>query len=143
MRTKNKLFVCLVSCSEDEPTPEVVENPLDADVVVSGEANSATSLNIAGGAVTKATDITVTEYRKGAKKGDVHASLSTINCQPDGLIFEKPVNIVKSTTGTFNLIYQGKPATISVPVKTYNGISTKISYQYGSSHTDHSGGVIK
>lgn len=410
MKTKSKLFVCLVmcvavmlgvglvSCSEDEPTPEVIENPLDAEAyyitgkvsqastplegvtvstsgsetkseadgtfqlevakkgdytvsfvkegfitvsvdteiesdaskrssvsiaqeltkastpvtikpdteaVVSGGANSAASLSIPVGAVTEATDITVTEYMKGAKKGDVHASLSTINCQPDGLIFEKSVNIaiknkmssaicfsnvvhyvekdgvwmkesdvsydpgknvyateltgfsnhsfgptyvvavkgstnenldevsidnlgkmtaiegtvtgkqkfgweidgnlsdllkaqfpslsstdiegladavsgaissskgvpagvsestlslgtakvsgdakmtvsfaavIKSTTGTFNLIYQGKPATISVPVKTYNGISTKISYQYGSSHTDHSGGGIK
>lgn len=407
MRTKSKLFVCLVmcvavmlgvgfvACSKDEPTPEVIENPLDAEVyyitgkvsqastplegvtvstsgaeskseadgtfqlevakkgdytvslakegfitvsvdaeiepdaskrssvsiaqeltkanapvtikpdaeaVVSGGANSAASLNIPVGAVTKATDITVTEYRKGAKKGDVHASLSTINCQPDGLKFEKSVNIaiknnmssaiyladvahyvekngvwtkasnasydtkknmyeteltgfsnhsfgpncvvavkgstneslgevsidnlgkmtakegavtgkqkfgweidgnlsdllkaqfpslnstdieglvatlsgaissskgvpagvsestlslgtakvsgdtkmtvsfaavIKSTTGTFNLVYQGKPATISIPIKTYNGISTKISYQYGSSHTDHSGG---
>lgn len=198
MKTKSKLFVCLVmcvavmlgvglvSCSEDEPTPEVIENPLDAEAyyitgkvsqastplegvtvstsgsetkseadgtfqlevakkgdytvsfvkegfitvsvdteiesdaskrssvsiaqeltkastpvtikpdteaVVSGGANSAASLSIPVGAVTEATDITVTEYMKGAKKGDVHASLSTINCQPDGLIFEKSVNI--------------------------------------------------
>ena len=47
------------------------------------------------------------------------------------------------TTGTFNFLYQDKPASISVPVKTYNGVATQITYQYGASHTDHSGGLGK
>lgn len=70
-------------------------------------------------------------------------SLGTAKVSGDAKMTVSFAAVIKSTTGTFNLIYQGKPATISVPVKTYNGISTKISYQYGSSHTDHSGGGIK
>lgn len=48
--------------------------------------------------------------------------------------------VVKSTTSTFNFVYQGKPSAITIPVTTYSGVSTKITYQYGASHTDHSGG---
>lgn len=277
----------------------------DKEATVSGGEKSAASLDIPAGAVKTATDITVTEYMAGAKKEESHASLSTINCQPDGLTFEKPVKVsvknqtsnmicfadvihyvekngawVKSsdasydkaanayvteltgfsnhsfgpsyavasrgsssedlgevvidnlgnmsakdgditakqkmgwtidgdlnallkaqfpalsaadieslaasvssaiastkgstsgvsesaismgsakvsgdtkmvmklsasvvlTTGTFNFLYQDKPASISVPVKTYNGVATQITYQYGASHTDHSGGLGK
>lgn len=277
----------------------------DKEATVSGGDKSAASLDIPAGAVKTATDITVTEYIAGAKKEDSHASLSTINCQPDGLVFEKPVKVsvknqtsstihfanvihyvekngawVKSndasydkaanayvteltgfsnhsfgpsytavsrgsssedlgevvidnlgnmdakkgeitakqkmgwtvdgdlnallktqfpalsaadieslaasinsaiastkgtpsgvsestismgtaevsgdmkmtvklsasivlTAGTFNFQYQGQPASISVPVKTYNGVATQITYQYGASHTDHSGGAGK
>lgn len=276
----------------------------DAAASVSGGAKSAASLEIPAGAVTKATDITVTEYQAGVKKSDARASSSTINCQPDGLKFEKPVKVavknkmssviyfasvahfiekggawvkeenvsfdsnanvyateltgfsnhsfgpaytasskgsssedlgevsidnlgnmatkegevvgkqkfgwtidgdlsallkaqfpalsatdieglaaaingaiastkgspagvtesalsmgtakvsgdtkmtvkfsavVKATAGTFNFVYQGKATSISIPVKTYSGVSTTITYQYGASHTDHSGGQV-
>ena len=51
-------------------------------------------LELPAGAVKLPTDITVTAYREGAKKirtGKMRASLSTINCEPDGLSFEKQV----------------------------------------------------
>lgn len=45
------------------------------------------------------TDITMTEYVKGVKVEGDHASLSTINCTPDGLEFGKDVEVViKNTT---------------------------------------------
>lgn len=277
----------------------------DKEATVSGGEESAASLDIPAGAVKTATDITVTEYVAGAQKEATHASLSTINCQPDGLTFEKPVKVsvknqtsstiyfadvvhyvekngswtksgdaaydasanayvteltsfsnhsfgpsytaaskgsssedlgevtidnlgnmsakdgeikakqkmgwtidgdlsallkaqfpaltsadieslvasinsaiastkgasagisestvsmgtakvsgdtkmtvklsasVRQTAGTFNFMYQGKPVSFSVPVKTYSGVATQITYQYGSSHTDHSGGTGK
>lgn len=277
----------------------------DQEAAVSGGEKSATTLNIPAGAVKAATDITVTEFVPGAKKASTQANLSTINCQPDGLTFEKPVKVivksqtssaiyfadvihsveksgvwtkvgnasydkasngyateltgfsnhsfgpsytvvakgsssedlgefvidnlgnmsskegdvtgkqkmgwiidgdlnallkaqfpalsatdlenlaasingaiastkgvpagvsestvsmgkanvsgdmkmtvkflasVKQTAGTFNFMYQDKPASFSVPVKTYNGVNTQITYQKGSSHADHSGGSGK
>ena len=51
------------------------------------------------GAVKEDTEITMTEYLKGAKAEADHASLSTINCTPDGLKFEKSVEVtVKNAT---------------------------------------------
>ena len=76
----------------------------DQAATVTGGEKSAASLEIPAGAVKVATDITVTEYVAGAKKESAHASLSTINCQPDGLKFEKPVKVaVKNQTS--NTIY--------------------------------------
>ncbi|MGM9758962.1 MAG: TonB-dependent receptor, partial [Parabacteroides sp.] len=46
---------------------------------------------IPAGAVKEITDIVVTEYIAGEVSADM-SSLSTINCQPDGLTFEKPVS---------------------------------------------------
>lgn len=42
----------------------------------------------------------------------------------------------------FNLMYLGQPVSIGIPILTYTGVATEITYQYGSSHTDHSGGSI-
>ena len=50
-------------------------------------------LHYSGRAVPEDTEITMTEYVKGAKVEGDHASLSTINCTPDGLEFGKDVEV--------------------------------------------------
>ena len=47
---------------------------------------------------------------------------------------------VAETTGTFKLSYNGASTNLVVPVKTYNGVDTKITYEQGNSRPDHSGG---
>ena len=53
-------------------------------------------LTFPAGAVKSATDVTVTAYKEGAKKiltGTMRASLSSVNCEPDGQSFEKLVEL--------------------------------------------------
>ena len=71
----------------------------EKEVVVYDERTHVAELHIPVGAVPEDTEITMTEYVKGVKvKGD-HASLSTINCTPDGLEFGKDVEVmIKNTT---------------------------------------------
>ena len=59
----------------------------DKDAVVYDERTHVAELHIPAGAVPEDTDITMTEYVKGVKVEGDHASLSTINCTPDGLEF--------------------------------------------------------
>ena len=40
----------------------------------------------------------------------------------------------------FELTAQNSSSSFEVPVKTYSGVSSKITYQYGPTRTDHSGG---
>ena len=71
----------------------------DKDAVVYDERTHVAELAVPAGAVKEDTEITMTEYLKGAKAGADHASLSTINCTPDGLKFEKSVEVtVKNAT---------------------------------------------
>lgn len=71
----------------------------DKDAVVYDERTHVAELHIPAGAVPEDTDITMTEYVKGVKVEGDHASLSTINCTPDGLEFGKDVEVViKNTT---------------------------------------------
>ena len=71
----------------------------DKDAVVYDERTHVAELHIPVGAVPEDTDITMTEYVKGVKVEGDHASLSTINCTPDGLEFGKDVEVViKNTT---------------------------------------------
>ena len=71
----------------------------DQDTVVYDERTHVAELAVPAGAVKEDTEITMTEYLKGAKAGADHASLSTINCTPDGLKFEKSVEVtVKNAT---------------------------------------------
>lgn len=67
----------------------VTVNP-DEDQEIVEEKNTNISLAIPAGAVKEATDIAVTEYIAGEASTDM-SSLSTINCTPDGLKFEKPI----------------------------------------------------
>lgn len=63
------------------------------------ERTHVAELAVPAGAVKEDTEITMTEYLKGAKAEADHASLSTINCTPDGLKFEKSVEVtVKNAT---------------------------------------------
>lgn len=76
----------------------VVVNP-DREVVITGGATSPASLTFPIGAVKEATSITITEFVGGAKKSPTHISLSMLNCQPDGLSFDVPVQVsVKNQT---------------------------------------------
>ena len=71
----------------------------DKDAVVYDERTHVAELHIPAGAVPEDTDITMTEYVKGVNVEGDHASLSTINCTPDGLEFGKDVEVViKNTT---------------------------------------------
>ena len=40
------------------------------------------------------------------------------------------------------VMFKGQPVSISVPVKVYQGVSMKITYEHGSLTPDHSGGNI-
>lgn len=69
------------------------------DAIVYDERTHVTELAVPAGAVKEDTEITLTEYLKGMKADADHASLSTINCTPDGLKFEKSVEVtVKNAT---------------------------------------------
>ncbi len=71
----------------------------DQDTVVYDGRTHVAELAVPAGAVKEDTEITMTEYLKGAKAEADHASLSTINCTPDGLKFEKSVEVaVKNAT---------------------------------------------
>lgn len=76
----------------------VVVNP-DREVVITGGTTSPASLTFPIGAVKEATGVTVTEFVGGAKKSPTHISLSMLNCQPDGLSFDVPVQVsIKNQT---------------------------------------------
>lgn len=69
------------------------------DAIVYDERTHVAELTVPAGAVKEDTEITLTEYLKGMKADADHASLSTINCTPDGLKFEKSVEVtVKNAT---------------------------------------------
>lgn len=73
--------------------PAVTVTP-DAPVTIVEAKEKEMELYLPAGAVKTNTDITITAYKEGTKKsetGTVRASLSTINCEPDGIAFEKPV----------------------------------------------------
>lgn len=76
--------------------PVVVKKD-EAVEIHSGESQeeSVTTLSIPAGAVKEDVAVTVTEYVPGAQKAasTAIASLSTINCQPDGLKFDIPVEV--------------------------------------------------
>lgn len=65
------------------------------------EANNENlTMEIPAGAVASATAITITEFAEGSKKvadGQIRLGLVTINCEPDGLTFEKPVTVYLKT----------------------------------------------
>lgn len=68
----------------------------DADQVVIDPKNTTVELFVPAGAVTEATEVTVTTYTEGAKKieqGTTRASLTSFNCEPDGMKFETPVTL--------------------------------------------------
>lgn len=73
----------------------------DQDTIVYDERTHVAELAVPAGAVKEDTEITMTEYLKGAKAEADHASLSTINCTPDGLKFEKSVEVTVKNAISF------------------------------------------
>lgn len=49
---------------------------------------------------------------------------------------------ISTSSMTVSVMFKGQPVSISVPVKVYNGVSMKVSYEYGSLTPEHSGGNI-
>lgn len=49
---------------------------------------------------------------------------------------------VSTSSMSVSVLFKGQPVSISVPVKVYNGVSMKLSYEYGSLTPEHSGGNI-
>ncbi len=89
--------VSLSQTMTSSATPVTVS--ADKETIVSDKRSETTVLAIPAGAVKEDTEVTVTEYQKGATTNAVQASLSTINCTPDGLKFEKGVEVmVKNAT---------------------------------------------
>ena len=75
--------------------------PTDKETEVYDERSKKAVLTIPAGAVEKETVVTVTEYQKGATGSAEQASLSTINCTPDGLKFQKGVEVtIKNVTSS-------------------------------------------
>lgn len=102
---KKQSVVSLVQ--ELEAKNQAVTIAPDADQTVKEAKNEMVELAVPAGAVKSATDITVTAYKEGAKKvqaGTMRASLSTINCEPDGQVFEKPVEL-RMKNPTSNNVY--------------------------------------
>lgn len=80
-------------------TAQSVRVKPDCDTTVFDNRKPISVLHILANAVTKETDITVSEYLDGIKDDASHVSLSTINCLPDGQRFEKTVEVtVKNAT---------------------------------------------
>lgn len=72
--------------------PAVTVSP-DADQIIVEIKRELVELALSAGAVKTATDIIVTDFKEGSKhalEGTIRASLSTVNCEPDGQKFEKP-----------------------------------------------------
>ena len=90
-----KQSIVLLSQELETKNQPVTISP-DAEQTVIEIKQKMIELTFPAGAVKSATDVTVTAYKEGAKKtqaGTVRASLSTVNCEPDGQIFEKPVEL--------------------------------------------------
>lgn len=51
-------------------------------------------------------------------------------------------NNVSTSSMSVTVMFKGQPVSISVPVKVYQGVSMKITYEHGSLTSDHSGGNI-
>ena len=51
-------------------------------------------------------------------------------------------NNVSTSSMSVTVMFKGQPVSISVPVKVYQGVSMKITYEHGSLTPDHSGGNI-
>ena len=51
-------------------------------------------------------------------------------------------NKVSTSSMSVTVMFKGQPVSISVPVKVYNGVSMKVTYEYGSLTPEHSGGNI-
>lgn len=49
---------------------------------------------------------------------------------------------ISTSSMTVSVMFKGQPVSISVSVKVYNGVSMKVSYEYGSLTPEHSGGNI-
>ena len=62
------------------------------------------TLSIPADALKEETDISITEYTPGAGQNSNQLSLSTLQCTPDGQVFEKPV-VVSVKNGTSSDIY--------------------------------------
>ena len=72
----------------------------DSDTEIIEVKRAVSSLFVPAGAVKQKTDISITEYLEGASN-TARASLSTISCTPDGLKFEKPIELkVKNNMST-------------------------------------------
>lgn len=81
------------------PANKAVTVSPEDEVEIEEARREVTSVVIPAGAVKETTEISITEYTAGAKTSPEHISLSTVNCSPDGLTFEKPVEIrVKNAT---------------------------------------------
>lgn len=78
-----------------QTNPAVTVSP-DAEATITDANNPNLSVVFPAGAVKTATPISITAFNEGAKKsaqGASRASLATINCEPDGLTFDKPVTV--------------------------------------------------
>lgn len=76
-----------------EKNPAVTVTP-DSEQIVVEIKREMVELAFSAGSVKTSTDVTVTDFNEGTKsieEGTVRASLSTVNCEPDGLQFNKPV----------------------------------------------------
>lgn len=92
---RSSVMMTQVMTKANEP---VVVNPNESKEINGGTA-SPTTLTFPIGAVKEAKSIIVTEFFGGAKKSATHIGLSTLNCQPDGIVFEKPVQVsIKNQT---------------------------------------------
>lgn len=120
---KKQSALSLVQVLETKNQPVTITP--DAQQTVKEAKNEMVELAVPAGAVKTATDITVTAYKEGAKRaqsGTMRASLSTINCEPDGQAFEKPVELRMKNPTSNDVYFAG--------VKHYvekNGVWTEVS----------------
>lgn len=79
---------------------------------------------------------------KGSAPGVTESVVSFGNARVSGdtaLDLTFTSNIINSTS-SFSLIYNGEAKQISIPLKTYAGTNVEMTYRFGESRTDHSGG---
>lgn len=79
---------------------------------------------------------------KGSAPGIVESKVSFGTAKVSGdtkLTLTFTSNVLKSRV-VFKMTYNGGQKDISIPLKTYLGTSATMTYTYGNSHTEHSGG---
>ncbi|MDD2436738.1 MAG: TonB-dependent receptor [Massilibacteroides sp.] len=86
--------------------PETVSNT--EETVITEPTEEKITFTFPAEAVSQPTDVSITKYTEGAKKissGEVRLSLASFNCEPDGIVFEKPVKVALKNPVSNNIFF--------------------------------------
>lgn len=78
----------------------------------------------------------------GSSVSSQQVKLNEISISGDTKATISVENKVSTSSMSVTVMFKGQSVSISVPVKVYNGVSMKVTYEYGSLTPEHSGGNI-